>query len=264
MLSSAMRALPLVFLLGCAAAPAPRAPESTAATLPKYRVVHVDTLDPEKAASFMEARKDWVAELRRAGTSDRRGTFLEVDGRSFYTVRPLERFGDLDGRGAEIARALEKLKEAQKRYDDKSDAALVYPHRNEIWRVDDDLGYAPATGALNETTAACGRMIIEEPRADPVSEKRYEDAWAETRRALVEARYPLTRVTFGSVFGAGKLVSLWLAPSPEALRNAETVDAAVARVRGEARAKELAEATQGALVGHETHEVVRRADLTSP
>src|SRR5689334_7577580 len=101
-----MRPVLLLVFLGCAASPAPRATHTTAAPAPRYRVVHIDTLAPEKAASFVDARKAWVAELVRAKTSDGRGTFLQVDERSFYTIRPLARFGELDTRGEEIERAL--------------------------------------------------------------------------------------------------------------------------------------------------------------
>jgi hypothetical protein len=259
-----MRVLLAVFLLGCAAPAVPRAAQTTAATAPKYRAVHIDTLAPDKFAQFVEARKAWVAEMRRANTSDRRGTFLQVDEQGFYTIRPLGRFGELDGRGEEIARALAPLHEAEERYDRASDESLVFPHASEIWRVDPDLGYAPAAGAVNETSAACGRMIVEEPRPDPGSEKRYEDAWGETKGALAEARYPLTRLTFRSVFGSGRIVSLWLAPSADVLRDAPSVEAAIARVRGEGKAKEMAAATDAAIVRRETHGVVVRADLSSP
>jgi hypothetical protein len=107
-------------------------------------------------------------------------------------------------------------------------------------------------------------MEVEEPRPDPASEARYDAAWREMVGALAEAHYPLTRLTFRSVFGGGRIVTLWLARSPEALRDAPPVNAAVSRARGESRAKDLDAAIEASIVRREAHTVVVRADLSSP
>ena len=43
--------------------------------------------------------------------------------------------------------------------------------------------------------------MIEDVRPDPESEERYQRATIEMNRALADARYPLTRVTFATMYG---------------------------------------------------------------
>lgn len=227
--------------------------------------MHIDTLAPDRAAQFMDARRAWLDAVKKAGGVDRRGTFLQVDADRFYSVRPLARFAELDGRNDEFGRDLAPVpKSAGDAYDAASDTALVFPHTSEIWRLDGDLAYVPPTGALDETTAACGRLVLEEPRPDPASEERYDKAWAETKGALATAKYPLARVTYRSAFGAGRLVTFWLARSKEVLDSAPSIESAIAGVLGKERSVALLREIDASVVRHEEHAVTRRADLSSP
>jgi hypothetical protein len=224
--------------------------------------VHIDTIAPDKVAQFEAARREWLAELRRANATDGRGVFLQVGANRFFTLRAFARFGDFDTRGEAIAQSLARVpKAAAARYDEGSDTALVFPHTSEVWRFDAELSYAPAS-PLTERTADCGRVVLEDVRPDPASEKRYADATTELHRALAEARYPLTRATFYTMFGAGHVVTLWLAHSRDELDATPTVEAAVARVRGEARAAELVAAIAASEERAESATFVVRRDLT--
>jgi hypothetical protein len=238
-------------------------PTSPSTTQPaEYRSVHVDNIGPGLLSQFEGGRRDWLAELRRANATDGRGVFLQVGPSTFYTVRSFAKFGDFDTRGDAIERSLAAVpKAAQERYDALSDTSLVFPHTGEVWGVEADLSYAPPGGGLTERTAACGRLVLEDLRPDPPSEKRYEDATVEMNRALAEARYPLTRATFRTVFGAGRLVTMWLAGSREELEGAADVETAVA-VRGKERAAELSAACDASIVHRETLPLVVRHDLT--
>jgi hypothetical protein len=267
------RALFAAVLAACAPASSPprsvpagvTSAPAAASTAPRYRTVHIDTLSPERAAQFVDARHAWLAAVTKAGGVDRRGSYLQVDGDRFFSMRPLARFAELDARGAEYERDLAPVpKSAGEAYDTASDTALVFPHASEIWRVDDDLAYVPPAGPLDETTACCGRLIVEEARPDPASQERYEKAWAETKAGLAAAKYPLARVTYRSAFGAGRLVTFWFARSNEELAAAPTVEAAIARALGSEKADALKRATEASVVRREEHAVTRRADLSSP
>lgn len=265
-------------LAGCAAqgaAPATAPTVQAAASVPQpvtrveaagpYRSVHIDTLAPDKVARFEAGRRAWVAELRRAGVTDGRGVFLQVDGDRFFNLRPFATFASFDTRVDAINADLARVpKEAAERYDKESDESLVFPHTSEIWKVDDDLSFTPAQGALTESTAAVGTLIIDAVRPDPASEDRYWKAHGEINRALAEAKYPLTLRAFRCLYGSGHLTTLVLAPSREALDAAPTIEAAVATVRGALRAADLTMAVQSATVWTAKHPLVVRHDMTFP
>lgn len=227
--------------------------------------VHIDTLAPEKAAQFETARRDWVAVLRAHRATDLRGRFYEVRGVGFMTFRPLGSFGELDRRGSERKQALAAVPaDKLAAYDRDSDSALAFPHASEIWEIDDDLAYAPPIGALDLATAGHIRMIVEETKPDTASEQAYQNAWNAAKQALVDARYPLTRVTLRSVFGAGRIVTCWLARSADELAAAPAVEAVIAQRLGEPRASELAAAREATVLRSEVRDVIPRPDLASP
>jgi hypothetical protein len=260
---SFIRLLLGVLMLPVACTARARAPAPTPGGA-SYRAVHIDSLAPDKVTEFVDARRAWVAELQLLGTTDGRGLFIQAGESRFYTLRPLSDFASLDTRSAAVERALTSVpKAAGDVYDERSDAALIFPHTSEVWQLDDDLAYAPAGGALTEKTAACGRMIIEDARPDPAMSRRYRRATSEIHRALGEARYPLTRITFRTRFGAGHLVTMWLARSPEDLAVAPAIEAAVATVRGAARASELQKECEAAVERRQELPIVVRHDLSS-
>jgi hypothetical protein len=252
-----MRALAFVIFAACAGAPTvPAAPAA-----PHYRTVHIDTLAPDKAAQFEGARRAWVAELHSHGASDQRGRFFEVVGVGFLTIRPFSKFADLDARGASRKAALANVPaDALARYDKLSDESLAFPHASEVWEPDTDFAF----GSLDETTAGAIEMIVEDVRPDTASEAAYLAAWNETKRALVDAHYPLSRVTFRPVYGSGRLVTMWLAKSRAELEAAPRPLDVVAKLRGDDRAKELAAALDGTVLRREVHAVIPRPDLSSP
>ena len=245
-------------------APRPVSPGPTPAPgRDDYVAVHIDTLSPALFGQFVDARREWLGQLRSHGSTDGRGVFLQVGDSSFYTLRHFASFGDFDTRGAAIERSLAAVpKEAAERYDRLSDTSLVYPHTSQIWARESDLGYAPKSGAVDERSACCGRLVIEDVRADPASEKAYSNATTAIDAALADAGYPLTRVTYRTVFGAGHVFTLWLAPSREALDGSPGVLDAVAKVRGAARAGELGAAIDSAVVHREAQTIVVRHDMT--
>jgi hypothetical protein len=91
---------------------------------------------------------------------------------------------------------------------------------------------------------------------------RYWRAVGEEDQALALARYPLTRLAFRTTFGAGHVITLWLAPSQAALDAEPTVEQAVAGVRGPARAAALEAQVAGAIEHRELQPLVVRHDLT--
>jgi hypothetical protein len=266
LLSLALLAVPCLALSCAAATPATVQPAlaPTEGAGP-YRSVHIDTLTPGTLPRFEQGRRAWVEELRRANVTDGRGVFLQVDGTRFYNLRPFATFASFDTRVDAINAALARVpKEAAEQYDKASDESLVFPHTSEIWKLDDDLSFTPASGGLTEAMAAVGTLVLDDVRPDPASEERYWGARGEINKALAEARYPLTLRSFRCVYGAGHLATLVLAPSREALEAAPALADAVARARGRARADELVAAVASSIVHTESHAVVVRHDLTWP
>jgi hypothetical protein len=255
--------LAVALLLSCAPRPAVSSARASAPGRDDYVAVHIDTVAPALFGQFVDARREWLGELRSRHATDGRGAFLQIGDATFYTLRHFTAFGDFDTRGEAIERSLAAVpKEAAERYDRLADTSLVYPHTSEIWARVADLGYAPASGALDERSACCGRLVIEDVRADPASEKTYSDATTAIASALAEARYLLTRVTYRTVFGAGHMFTLWLAPSREALDGSPGMLDAVATVRGAARAAELGAAIDSIVVHREAEPIVVRHDMT--
>ena len=256
----------LVVVSACGAPKGP-APTSAKATAPApralYRSVHIDHLAPDKFAQFEGARRAWVDAMRAANAHDGRGVFLQVGADTLYNVRSFATYASFDTRNDAINASLAHVpKEAVDRYDRLSDESLVFPHRSEIWRLDDDLSYVPAQGALSESTASFGTVILEDVRPDIDSENRYWNARGEINKALAEARYPLTRLSFPCVYGAGRLTTLVLAASKEALEGAPSVEVVVEKVRGAERAKSLAAEVEASVEKREMLPLVVRHDLT--
>lgn len=235
-----------------------------AGLMPSYYTVHVDYVRAGKWAQFEQARTEWATILERHKTSDERGTFLQLDDKAFLTLRGFESFAELDQRGASRAKALAAVpQEARERYDRLSEETLIPPHRSEIWIHLDDLDYRAPGPALTPTTAGVGRVVVEElwPTPDAGGEK-YSEAWRALREALEKAHYPLTRVTFHSFFGSGRLITFWLASAASELEAAPSVEDAAAQVLGKAEAESLLAKIKACVAHTEEHAVRLRGDLS--
>ena len=128
-----------------------------------------------------------------------------------------------------MGRALGKVdKAAFDRYETASDSSVVPPHSNEIRVFEDTVSYRsadPFTTTAPQATDTWsssssdftprGRALRGSPEDHPPS--------------LGRANYPLSRVTFTSVYGTGKLLSFWLAANRDEYMRAPPVEEAVAR-----------------------------------
>ncbi len=214
---------------------------------PPRRKVHVDHLDPAKVAQYEAARRDWVAWIKDHHVADPwGGTFFQVGGSTFLTVRAFTTWAELD------ATSTAKLDaKAQAAYNTRSDAALVPPHHNEIWVREPDLDL----GASD--VAGFGRIAFDEIKLDDDGA-----AWREIKAELVAAKYPLVRIGFFSQFGSGRQISLWLAPTRAAYTAAPTIDQVLEKRLGKDRAATLLARWRGTVVEHDEQELIVRADLS--
>lgn len=252
---------------GCASAPVqpPQRPSTGNPTGGRFRTVHVDTVAPGREGEFEQARLSWLAALAAKQTSDARGVFLQVGGHTYFTLRPFFEFADLDSRGKARTQALAQVDPAlRKRYDDKTDATLVFPHRNEIWSIEPSLAYQGLAGATTECRAGAARLVIESLRTAPPFESQYQSIWNEMRDALRKVSYPLSRITYSSTFGDGRLFSFWLSRNREDLAKAPTIEAALREALGPEKASALMRRQADCLVGSETLDVIPRPDLSNP
>jgi hypothetical protein len=230
---------------------------------PRYAVVHVDHLQAGGLRRFATARKVWLDVLARHGTTDGRGLYLQTGDSGFLSLRPLRTLGELDGAPAAMKAALADLDPRdQKAYDDASDALLVPPHRNEIWRFDPDLSFAAADPIASLAAAAWGKMIAEEIDPSPAGAD-YEKAWAEIRAALEHEGYPLVRVAYWSRYGSGNLVSFWLSKSQVEFLHTKPVEATVEAALGAEKASELFARQRKAVLASDSIDVIPRIDLST-
>lgn len=259
-----VQAICLALLCGCATAASPVA-FAERQEPGRFRTVHVDSVEPGLVGQFEEARRAWLAVLASSRTSDARGVFLQVGDYTFLTLRPFATFSELDGRGQARARALAVVDPAsRKRYDERTDATLVFPHRNEIWSLEGSLGYVAPEGPASECRAGAGRLVIESLRPAPPFESQYRTLWKEIRDGLEKARYPLSRITYASYFGDGRLFSFWIARSKEQLTAAPTIEMALVQTLGKDKASELTTRLAECVVGSESLDMLPRPDLSNP
>ena len=223
------------------------------------RRVHVDNLDPTKVAQYEEARREWLAWIVEHKAVDPwGGLFLQVGKASFLVLRPFTRYADLDPSPAPVP--LDR--QAQARYNERCDATLVPPHRNEIWLRQPELDYQPAR-PVSETVGV-GKIVIEQARMTGSGPDEYLEAWKLVRAELARANDPVARIAFLSHFGTGRYVSLWIAPSAEVFARAPSVEQVLTRRLGARASAALLARWRGAVVEREEQEVVARRDLTNP
>ena len=207
-----------VVLVGCVPeARAPGPPGSGIDAYPmKRRLVHVDHVDPAKAAVFEDARRQLLAAYAAKGLNEGTTTLIETkddEGRpEFLSLRPFGAYAEIDklndaaaARGAALGKDLDRL-------DAMTHATLVPPHASEIWLLHADLSYAPGGGnAPTEKDATAARLTIEQ--VAPAAGDEYEAAVKEVTLALARAKLPVTRLAFTSSYGTGEYVTVWLARS---------------------------------------------------
>jgi hypothetical protein len=257
--------LPLLLVAACSHRAAVRAPELPvlATGVTSYAVVHVDHLQAGGLGPFAAARKRWVDVLAKGGTTDGRGLYVQTGDSGFLSLRPLGSLGDLDRSPALVKAALGPIDPAaQKAYDDASDSLLAPPHRNEIWRFDPDESFGVNDPIAALSSAAWGKMTVEEIDPTPKGEV-YETAWKEISRALASEDYPLVRVAYFSRYGSGDLVSFWLAKSQREFLETKSVEATVAHALGEEAAQKLFDQQRKAVVASESVDVIPRPDLST-
>ncbi len=244
-------ALLLVSAVGCVTAQPPSAHP------PARLIVHVDTILPDKLQQFADARRSWVAALRRRGLSDRRGDYLQIGEHTFYSIEPLGPWRDLDRLGDERQAVARKMGALSAEYDRLSDEALTFPHTTEIWRAWPELDYAPPTQRRPLTDVL--QLVIEdvEPSAD------YEAAWRPIAAALTAAQYPIERRTYFAAYGSGRVCSFWLAPSRAVVATAPPIEQVLATQLGTARAAELMRAWRAAIRRVQTLEVAVDPAMTA-
>ncbi|MEO8554560.1 MAG: hypothetical protein ABI678_31505 [Kofleriaceae bacterium] len=221
----------------------------TVSAEPPRRKVHIDHVAPAKVGQFEQARKDWVAWTREHHVVDPwGGTFLQVGGATFYTMRAFTDWAELD-----VKSSAKLDPKAQAAYNERSDDALVPPHHNEIWVREPALD-------LPGDVAGYGKITFDEV---VLAGDAYEKAWIQIRTELAAAKYPIARIAFFSAYGSGRHISLWLAPTKAAFTAAPSIDEVLAKRLGKAKAAALLARWRGVVIAHEELELVVRSDLSN-
>ena len=222
----------------------------------RRRRVHVDHLDPAKVQQYEQARREWLAWIVEHKAVDPwGGLFLQMGPSTFLTLRPFDRFAELDPAASPVPID----GQVRDRYNERSDATLVPPHFNEIWLRQGDLDYQPAPPV--EERRGVGRIVFEQIR---LGADDHVEAWAAIRAELAAAHYPVARIVFSSQFGTGRQVSLWMAPDREVFARTPSIDQVLGRRLGKERAAALLARWRGAVLEREEHDVVARPDLSNP
>jgi hypothetical protein len=216
-----------LWLSSCAAGPS-AAPATVASPaqdgLPRRCRVHVDHVARTRTTAFEGARRELLATLKAKQLKEGTTFVLETDEPAFLSVRPFDRYADLDLAGVKQKALDDAVGEATiARLDDATHATLVPPHRNEIWSLQMALSYVPSgckdapclipddpsrPAGPTMATAAAGRIV--EHEVLPSKSDAYEQAAVREVSALQEARAPVSRVVYVSAYGTGRYVTLWL------------------------------------------------------
>lgn len=227
-----------------------------ATTTPPVRVAaHLDTIAPDKLAQYEAARVRWVAELRAAHRSDRRGLYLKIGANTYWSLVSFGEYRELDGLRAHRQKVDAQMGAAAAEYTRLCDESLVFPHASEIWSAEPSLSYLPTGMRLEDARA----LVIEDvkPTAD------YEAAWKPIAAALAQAKYPIERRTYFSAYGSGRTLSFWMAPSRAVLQAAPTIEQALVAAVGQARAVELLEAWRACVTRQQTLDVEAKPEMAS-
>jgi hypothetical protein len=228
-------------------------------TAPHVRA-HLDHVRPEHMAAFAEARREWKGFLAQRGLPDAwGGTVLEVEGRGFYTLRPLETLDALVA-PRPMAPTDDAYVAAQRRYNTRSDEVLVFPHATQVWTRNDDLSYRPAADAPALSARCSGTLAFDS--VEPLAWGAYEQAWTRIHDALRRVSYPLTHVVLGSRYGDGRTVSIWIGTDAAAFR-AAPFEPALGKAVGAAAATELLAALRAATKTSDSAGLTCRPDLSN-
>ncbi len=231
------------------------------------RWVHVDIVLNEQVPVFERARLEWLSALS-AGDSllgDGRALFWQSRGETvntYFTFYPFRAMAELDER-VKMRQETDKVvgEAAGQRYD-LGDAGIVSPHYSQIWRrsPDDDIA-GPRAERLNELTAAVGRLDVHLPdlqRYDVV-----DSLWSTITSTLVKHDYPLACRAYGSVYGQGEYMMLWLAPDSVTYHGAPSIESFLEREFGEREGRKLYADFAAVFPIQRSYRVERRADLSN-
>ena len=222
-----------------------------------YLRAHLDRLQPAKLKQFEDGRREWLAALAvQKGFDPWWGSFFELEGLGFLSLRPLGSLGEL-GRKAPDTPVTPERTAAVTRYNQQSDEGLLFPHRSQIWRVESDLTYQPPGGAVALTGPGRGKVVFE--GVEPTQSDDYEKAWKEIHLALAKARFPLAHFVFSNLYGDGRVVSVWLGPAEA---HAPELEAALRLALGAERAGELLRAARAPVATTEEYPLRARPDLS--
>jgi hypothetical protein len=233
------------------------------------RWVHIDTVDPKKAMIFENARKGWLATLRKDNQvlGDGRPLFWQARGGAVYTYftfYPFKRWADMDTRGDMIEQTQKVVgEEAVKTYD-LGDAALVPPHNSQIWRRVPSFDIAGPGGVpLTEVTAGVGRMEFHEVGFEDWDE--FERSWKAVQEALVAQKYPLACRVFSNVYGnnQGEYILLWLAADAAQYRGVPTLKEALQQALGIPKSAALLASLDKVFPLRKSMELEKRLDLSN-
>ncbi len=231
------------------------------------RWVHVDNVDPRKAALFERARLEWLSALQKGDSllGDGRALFWYAKGKrvhTYFTFYPFRNWADIDAR-VKMVEATNKIvgKDALDRYD-TGDSGLVSPHYSQVWRRsnDDDIVWS-GTEQLSELTAAVGRLDVHMP----ILQQSYtiDSLWKEIKTALVAQKYPLACRAYLTTYGKGQNMMLWLAPDSTAYSQAPSIESTLKQQFGKRRGGAILTKFREVFPVQESYEIRRRADLSN-
>lgn len=242
---------PLLLVLAAGAAAIDSAPHVRA---------HLDHMRPEHMAQFADARREWKAFLASRDLPDAwGGTMLEIEGRGFYSLRPLAALDDLLA-PRPSAPTDDAYVAAQRRYNARSDEVLLFPHATQVWTRNEDLAYRPEQDPPALSSRCSGTIAFDS--VEPLAWDAYEQAWTRIHEALRRVAYPLTHVVLGSRYGDGRTVSIWIGRDPEAFR-AAPLEPALEKALGKKAAAGLLAALRSATKASDSGGLTCRPELSN-
>jgi hypothetical protein len=247
-----------------AAATAAAAPEEPGGeSLAPLWTVHIDEVQPDKAADFerlnIAENKGLHAVLLEHGQPIKPVYEIVTTGGVYISLRPKLSFAELDAPSTVPEEVSKLLKTVTDPLDTPIHAALKF-HHNEIWRYQKTASYIPAKPRYAQSAPGYIQLISE--RVVPGMEDRYGALVDSLDLALKKRGYPWSVLVFSSSYGDGAYRFLWQADSKAAFLEAGDRAAVLTAAFGRKAARQMLADWQTCLAGAETVDATARRDYT--
>ena len=181
---------------------------ASAAELPRYWSVHIDTPRNEDRDDYEQAGREQALIRRQILTDhkiDRQPVFsIRTSNGHYYSFRPRGNFAEFDNPEQYPQAVREEIRSKAGPVDDRVHATLQ-DHHSEIWETETDLTWVP-----ENSSRARGYARLLTMRVKPDQRDQFESVMKRFRDAVARSQPDDVVLTFLSTYGSGAFQQLWL------------------------------------------------------